>query len=422
MKLRAGSLCLVLLALSAAACGTTSSSSSSAGSSSSAASHVASTSARAVPAGAIRLMVIAAVATPIQNYPAAPAGAEAAADAINKSGGIKGHKVVIDVCNTQSNANDAVACARKAASNGDVAVVGHIEAQTSLTMPVLQQEQIPDIGNYSTGNAIDWTSPIAFPISGGSPSIFMALPSAMKKLGKGKLAILYLGVPAGANQAKLIDNAAKAAHISVVASIAVPATATDFDPYVFQLRDHGADSAILVTSVGVSEGLMRSAASLGLHVLFSHTTSTIGEAEAAQIGAPASGMLLGAAYPSYRDTQYPGVRTWIAQMKAAGDGGVSLLKPEGLNAWLGVYGFADIAKSTSGTLTHLSVLAALKKQKAPINLFGLAKWAPGAPGPLPQFPRWNRDLQVFFSTVRSGNIVAWGGALPPTSVLQQLRP
>src|SRR5438128_12135544 len=49
----------------------------------------------------IKLMVIAPVATPIQNYPDAQAGAQAAAAAINKAGGIKGRQIELTFCNRQ---------------------------------------------------------------------------------------------------------------------------------------------------------------------------------------------------------------------------------------------------------------------------------------------------------------------------------
>src|SRR3989442_2729504 len=70
----------------------------------------------ALPAGAhrnaaapVKIFVIAPVATPIQNYPDAQAGAEAAAQAINKAGGIRGRQIEIGFCNTQSAVNQAVA-------------------------------------------------------------------------------------------------------------------------------------------------------------------------------------------------------------------------------------------------------------------------------------------------------------------------
>ena len=86
----------------------------------------------------LKLMVIAPVQTPIQNYPDAFAGAQAAADAINKKGGIKGRRIQILTCNTQSNANVAVACAREAVSEGVAAVVGHISTLSTLEIPILR--------------------------------------------------------------------------------------------------------------------------------------------------------------------------------------------------------------------------------------------------------------------------------------------
>src|SRR5438034_9826610 len=87
-------------------------------------------------AAPVKIFVIAPVATPIQNYPDAQAGAEAAAQAINKAGGIKGRQIEIGFCNTQSNVNQAVACARQAVEASAVAVVGHVDTFSALSIPI----------------------------------------------------------------------------------------------------------------------------------------------------------------------------------------------------------------------------------------------------------------------------------------------
>jgi len=134
------------------------------------------------------------VATPIENYPDALAGTEAAAAAINKAGGIKGQKIVVSSCNTNSNANGAAACARQAVSEGATAVLGYLGTQSALIFPILQQANIPVIGARSAGNAIDWTTPITFPIAGGAASNYRAIPFAMKKLGKKRFFISFQDV------------------------------------------------------------------------------------------------------------------------------------------------------------------------------------------------------------------------------------
>ena len=106
----------------------------------------------------IVIAVIAPVATPIENYPDAQAGVEAAAAAINKAGGIKGQQIQVKFCNTNSNANTAVACARQAVSDRATFVTGYLGVLSPLIIPILAQANIPIIGaarraTRSTGRA-----------------------------------------------------------------------------------------------------------------------------------------------------------------------------------------------------------------------------------------------------------------------------
>ena len=55
---------------------------------------------RQAQANPIVIEVIAPVATPIENYPDAQAGVDAAAAALNKKGGIKGQQIQVKFCNT----------------------------------------------------------------------------------------------------------------------------------------------------------------------------------------------------------------------------------------------------------------------------------------------------------------------------------
>src|SRR2546423_1434877 len=193
------------------------------------AARVASASRRATP---IKLMVIAAVATPIQNYPDAKAGAEAAAAAINKAGGVKGRPIEIEFCNTQSQANVATACDRQAVADGVVAVVGHSSTLTTLEEPILQQGGVPDVGLFSFGNAVDWTNPNVFPLVGGVAASYMGIPFAMKRLNKKRFVIFYQDVPSAQQNAKNAANAAKAAGLPVGCQILMAGSPTGFNSWL----------------------------------------------------------------------------------------------------------------------------------------------------------------------------------------------
>jgi ABC-type branched-subunit amino acid transport system substrate-binding protein len=362
-------------------------------------------------AAPLKVMVIAPVATPIQNYPDAPAGADAAAAAINKAGGIKGRKVEVSFCNTQSQANVATACARQAVEQGVVAVVGHGSTLTPLEEPILQSAGIPDVGNWSFASPTDWTNPNMFPRTGGSAASVMALPFALKKLGKKRLVIMTTDVPNSVYNGKLVQSAARAAKLPLVGRIVVPGSTTDFSPYAQKMRDLNPDSVVLGGTAGVAGGFMRATYSLGVRPLWSHNAGSIGEPEADQIGPPADGMLLDAPFPSYRDTKYPGIRRWVSEMKAAGKGDTSLLKPLAVNSWLALHGLAELAKTIKGEVTNVSLTAALRKQTKPINLYGLVSWAPGRKGPA-AYPRWGSPIRYYFSTIKNGQLVAYPGLGP----------
>ena len=228
-----------------------------------------------------------------------------------------------------------------------------------------------------------------FPFVGGSTAAYISIPFAMKKLGKQRFVITYQDVPSAATNAKLARNAARVAGLNVAASFVLPGATTDFSPYVQKLREANADSVMMINSPGVSGGLIRAATTFGVRPLWSHNTGSIGEPEAAQIGAPSEGMLLGGIYPSFRDTSLPGIKRFVAEMTASGKASDEInLKPLGINSWLSVYAVAEAAKWIKGNTVNAATLTrAMRAQKKPVNLFGLVTWAPGVPGPA-AFPRW----------------------------------
>lgn len=367
----------------------------------------------------IIIEVIAPVATPIENYPDAQAGVDGAAAALNKKGGIKGQQIEVKFCNTNSNANSATACARQAVSDRATFVTGYLGTQSALIIPILAQANIPIIGSRSGGNPIDWTNPDNFPIAGGSASNYQALPFALKKLGKKRFFVVYQDVPSAATNAKNVIRAAKIAKIPVAGSMVLPGATTDFTPYVQKLRDANPDSVMFINSPGVSGGLMRAADALGVKPLWTHNAGSIGEPEAAQIGGPSNGMLIGTDLPSFRDTQYAGIKHFLADMKAAGkDGDPVNLKVTGISTWTTVQAVRLLAPSINGAITNVSLLKALRAQKKPINVEGFLNWRPGVKGPA-ALPRWN-TMQNYFVTFKNGQAVSWGKNLPPIDLIKSL--
>jgi branched-chain amino acid transport system substrate-binding protein len=96
------------------------------------------------------------------SFPYPATAAKAAAAALNKTGGIDGHPIQIDVCDNQGNPNQSAACGREAKSNGDIAVVGAWDIYgASEILPVLQAEGIPYIGALA-GTLTELSNPDSF--------------------------------------------------------------------------------------------------------------------------------------------------------------------------------------------------------------------------------------------------------------------
>src|ERR1700689_387658 len=76
-----------------------------------------STSVDAAAGSPVKLMATGILNTPAANFTESVNGAEAAAAAINKAGGINGHPIEIITCNDNLNAADAIGCARGAVAD-----------------------------------------------------------------------------------------------------------------------------------------------------------------------------------------------------------------------------------------------------------------------------------------------------------------
>jgi ABC-type branched-subunit amino acid transport system substrate-binding protein len=97
-----------------------------------------------------------------ESFPYPATAAEAAAAALNKTGGIDGHPIKIDVCDNQGNPNQSATCGREAKSNGDIAVVGAWDVNGAPEIiPILQAEGIPYIGALAA-TAIELSNPDSF--------------------------------------------------------------------------------------------------------------------------------------------------------------------------------------------------------------------------------------------------------------------
>jgi ABC-type branched-subunit amino acid transport system substrate-binding protein len=121
------------------------------------------------PEGMITVYYIGSTDSPVYSFPETSDAAKARFDAVNANGGVDGRKINFVSCNDKADPNEASACARRAAQDSAVAVIGGVSAAGDPLASALERAQIVYTGNRPLAPA-ELNSPIAFPLVGGGSS------------------------------------------------------------------------------------------------------------------------------------------------------------------------------------------------------------------------------------------------------------
>ncbi|MER6144269.1 ABC transporter substrate-binding protein [Streptomyces sparsogenes] len=118
----------------------------------------------------ITVMTWAPENTKATNMPGMPAMAQAYARWVNASGGIHGRKLKVITCNERNDPSEAARCARRAASEKVVAVVGSYSQYGRYFISALEGAGIPYIGGYGLTQE-EFDSPYSYPVNGGQAAL-----------------------------------------------------------------------------------------------------------------------------------------------------------------------------------------------------------------------------------------------------------
>ncbi|MFJ8107379.1 ABC transporter substrate-binding protein [Streptomyces sp. NPDC096132] len=157
----------------------------------------------------IVVMTWAPAGTAATNKPGMPAFARAYARWINAKGGINGHKLTVLTCNDHNDTVSAAACARRAAKENAVAVVGSYSQHSESFFPYLEGAGIPYIGGYGVTNS-EFTSPLSYPVNGGQPALLAGLGKALADTCAGPVALVRPDTIAGDALPPMLDAGLKA--------------------------------------------------------------------------------------------------------------------------------------------------------------------------------------------------------------------
>jgi len=202
--------------------------------------------------------------TPLGSFPEIRGAVQAAVSFINAElGGVDGRPIELRTCITSFSAEESTSCAQEMISEGVVALVGGIDVTSNASFPLLEDNQLPQLGGIPT-NTIEQSSSVGFYFSGGTTGGLAAFAAHAADNGAESIMIAH-GEFDSFTVAARDYGAPVAESLGLeVDLVGFPVTQTDFLPILTRAQDTGADAVIVLTADSACLPVMELFAELGL--------------------------------------------------------------------------------------------------------------------------------------------------------------
>jgi branched-chain amino acid transport system substrate-binding protein len=396
----AGSLGVVATALLLAACGSSSSSSAGGGS--------ATSGGASTTSGASTITVGSAISvnSPVLNDAERKAGIEAAISDINASGGIDGHQLKFDFCDTQYNPNKEIECARQMVSDHVVAVINpdFLANQTGAPYKVLAQAGIPIVGDSGLSPA-GMASPNSFPLAGGIPGWVFGADDNAIRAGATKIAVVQDTNPASQFAGQLAAAGLGAAKIKPSAVVTADASSDPtFSSAAAKAMAGGVNGIVVAMAPASLPKLIVALRQAGYKGIISSLSAIVPNQIITALKGAANGILLSSQTALVTDTANPGVAKFLADMKKYQPSAVLDERTE--TGWAAMMLFSKVTDKLS-SFTPATVLKSMQSVTTPIDLQIIGPWkSVGATSPVKTFPQLGFNPTVAYGVVKNGSTVA----------------
>ena len=351
------------------------------------------------PSGAtITIGSFTSLTNPEYSAPQVKAAMEAAVSDVNAHGGIKGHKLVLDFCDSDYDANQELSCTRSLIADKVSALVApQVLADSSgREYTAAAQAKVPVIGGQGLSVA-ELTSPVAFPLASGIPGWVYGATQHLLGSGAKKIVTLTDTNPVGQFFVGLVKGALQSAGVQPVAQISGDPTS---DPTLAtaagKVISSGADGVVLIDSPPNIPKQIVALKQAGYTGKISTLTALMGPPVIKALGSAANGILLTSQLAFTTDTSNSGVQEFLADMKKYQPS--VAIDESAEDSWAAVMLFAKVGAGLSD-FSSTSVLDAFTNLSTPIDL-GLAPpfAVKGRTSPVAEFPR------VFSEEVQNGTV------------------
>jgi branched-chain amino acid transport system substrate-binding protein len=202
--------------------------------------------------------------TPLGSFPEIRRAVEAGVEFVNTElGGVGGRPIELHTCITSFDPEQSAACAQEMVGFDVVALVGGIDVTSNGSIPVLEENGIPQLGGIPA-NLVEQQSDVTFFFSGGVTGGLAAFLAHTAEEG-GTSAVLAYG-EFESFQVAVDDYAVPVADLLGVdtETISFPLTATDFLPVLTRAAESDPDSIIVAAAGSSCAPIMQTYRDLGI--------------------------------------------------------------------------------------------------------------------------------------------------------------
>ncbi len=357
----------------------------------------------------IKILTIAVKANAAFSNPESFTAVQAYVKQLNANGGIKGHPVTVEECDSDLNPNKETACFQQAVTDKVTAVVGAFTIFASQGgMKLLEQAKIPYVG----GNGVDlseFSSKMSFPGDGGEVGWYQGEAALVKAAGAKHPGMMFCDTAACDFSKKLALDWWKKYVGNSVKTVRAPMAQPQYTSQAASLLSGGTDAAMLASSTDVIPKMVSAVKQAGFKGPIALIDPFISPETLKAMGSQAEGILVSGLLKPLSDSSDPGVQAFVNAMKAQDPSA----KQDGISehSWNGIDLFAQVAKTISGDVTSASLLKALQTTTSGINLGLTGEWTSPDAGtpPNPDYPRLTKDTWSYIpEKITGGKLVATG--------------
>lgn len=308
-------------------------------------------------------------------------GAKAAIEAFNERGGVGGHCMELNACDTQLDPNGEVDCARKLVDDGVVATINDTTAANpDGIVEVTGEAGLPRIGVSPAAQEL--ASPVAFPLSGGSSGTTFMMFSALARQDITKIAMIHVDTPQVQALPGFAAPMLEAYGAEITEMIPVPAGTTDYQQFVLAAEDSGAEGVVM--ALGETEALqvVRAAEQVGTDLTFSLSLGTFGQADLEGFGDFATNMVFNSEVPPATGSldRWPALADVLIDLGASDEPALQPdeLKSSPIRSWLAVYALVTVVEEFGDPddVSREAIQTAFEAAKDVDMLDLVAPWTP----------------------------------------------